>query len=77
MAQHSEDYQRILAQKHFLEEVEQGIELANQEMIHAHLSALGRDRVLKFSVAVAKLRAQYLRAAFDLFVGDVDPDPKG
>lgn len=76
MAEHSED-QRILAQKHFLEEIEQGIEMANQEMIHAHLASLGRDRILKFAVSVAKLRAQYLRAAFDLFLGEAGPDPMG
>ena len=77
MAEHSEDYQRILAQKHFLEEIEQGIEMANHEMIHAHLASLGRDRILKFAVSVAKLRAQYLRAAFDVFLGEAGPDPKG
>ena len=77
MAEHSEDYQNILAQKHFLEEIEQGIEMANQEMIHAHIASLGRDRVLKFAVVVAKLRAQYLRAAFDLFLGDADAEPNG
>ena len=76
MPEHSEDYQRILAQKHFLEEIEQAIEMANQQMIHAHIATLGRDRFLKFAVAVAKLRAQYLRAAFDLFVGEADLDAK-
>ena len=77
MPEHSEDYQTILAQKHFLEEIEQGIELANQEIIHAHIASLGRDRFLKFAHTVAKLRAQYLRAAVELFVDEADPDPAG
>ena len=77
MPQHSEDYKRLLAQKHFLEEIEQGIEMANQEIIHASIASLGRERFLKFAVTVAKLRAQYLLAAFQLFVGESEPDPAG
>ena len=77
MAEHSEDYKRLLAQKHFLEEIEQGVEMANQEIIHASIASLGRERFLKFAVTVAKLRAQYLRAAFQLFVGEAEPDPAG
>ena len=56
------------------EKLEEDIKKSMRNRDQARLDAL---RFLKFAVTVAKLRAQYLRAAFQLFVGDKDPDPAG
>lgn len=61
---HSDDYKKMMNQKRFLNEIEQGIRIANREIIHAHISALDKDTVLAFAVAIARLRARYLEAAF-------------
>ena len=50
----------------FMNEVEQGIRIANMEIIHSSISHLTRDKVLAFAVVVGKLRASYLEAAFSL-----------
>lgn len=61
---HSDDYKKMMNQKRFLNEIEQGIRIANREIIHAHIPALEKDTVLSFAVAIARLRARYLEAAF-------------
>lgn len=61
---HSDDYKDMMAQKRFLNEIEQGIRLANREIIHTRITEITKDKVLAFSIAVARLRAQYLEAAF-------------
>lgn len=61
---HSEDYKKLMHQKRFLNEIEQGIRVANREIIHAHIKDLNKDTVLSFAVAIARLRARYLDAAF-------------
>jgi len=48
----------------FMNEVEQGIRIANREIIHSSIPHLTRDKVLAFAVVVGKLRAAYLEAAF-------------
>lgn len=51
-------------QQRFLREIEQAIRLSNQEVIHQNINPISRDRVVAFSVAVAKLRMRYLEEAF-------------
>lgn len=62
--EHSDDYKKLMDQKRFLNEIEQGIRIANREIIHSRIPALDKDTVLSFSVAIARLRARYLEAAF-------------
>ncbi|MBM3516274.1 MAG: hypothetical protein FJX56_00015 [Alphaproteobacteria bacterium] len=71
---HTQDYQNLIAHKQFLEDVENGVRVANREIIHAHIPTLNRDKFLEFAVAVARLRAGYLDAALALFVGGYGPD---
>jgi hypothetical protein len=49
----------------FLRETEQAIRLTNNEVIHQRIAPITTERILSFSVAVAKLRAQYIEAAFN------------
>lgn len=58
------DTNKMTDQKRFLNEIEQGIRIANREIIHAHISAIDKDTVLAFAVAIARLRARYLEVAF-------------
>jgi hypothetical protein len=66
MPQRTDDYQQLLDQKRFLGEIEQGIRFANREIIHKQIPHLTKDGVLAFAVAVGRLRARYLEAAFRL-----------
>lgn len=61
---HSDDYKKMMHQKRFLNEIEQGIRIANREIIHSQIPALNKDTVLAFAVAIARLRSRYLEAAF-------------
>lgn len=67
---HSDDYKKIMRQKRFLNDIEQGVRIANREIIHKYIPALNRDAVLAFAVAIARLRARYLEAAFKSSNGD-------
>ena len=55
----------LLKNKHFLMEVEQGIRLSNNEVIHQRMPPITSDRMLTFAVMVAKLRTEYIDAAFN------------
>lgn len=48
----------------FLQETEQSIRLANNEVIHNQIPPVNSERMLSFAVSVAKFRAQYISAAF-------------
>jgi len=61
---HTDDYKTLMNQKRFLNEIEQGIRIANREIIHKRIPALDKDTVLAFAVAIARLRTQYLEVAF-------------
>lgn len=61
---HSDDYKKLMDQKRFLSDIEQGIRLANREVIHARIPQITKKAVLSFSLAVAGLRARYLEEAF-------------
>lgn len=61
---HSDDYKKMMNQKRFLNEIEQGIRIANREIIHSHIPTIDKETVLAFAVAIGRLRARYLEAAF-------------
>jgi len=50
--------------RRFLLEVEQGIRLANNEVIHDKIPPVTTERMLSFAVSVAKLRLNYIEGAF-------------
>jgi len=66
MEENNGDYKNLLKQKHFLGEIEQGIRFANNEIIHKQVPMLSKENILSFAVAVGRLRANYLDAAFCL-----------
>ena len=45
-----DDYKQLQIQKHFLGEIEQGIRLANRELIHKKIPGLNKDTILSFAV---------------------------
>jgi len=61
---HTDDFNKLMNQKRFLNDIEQGIRIANREIIHTRIQALNKDTVLAFAVAIARLRVRYLEAAF-------------
>ncbi len=56
--------EELLKNQRFLSETEHAIRVTNNEVIHKLISPVTSERILTFSVAVAKLRAQYIKAAF-------------
>ncbi len=59
------DMDEVLAKnQRFLRETEQAIRITNNEVIHKQVPPITSERMLTFSEAVAKLRAQYIEAAF-------------
>ena len=65
-----DDYRDLLNQKRFLSEIELGIRAANRELIHGRIPELNKDKILKFAVAVGRLRARYLAAAVTMSVNE-------
>ncbi len=51
---------------HFLKEIEQAIRVANCEVLGNLLRPINKDTILPLAVSVAKLRGDYLAAAFRL-----------
>jgi hypothetical protein len=70
-----DDYKLLQAQKRFLGEIEQGIRLANRELIHKKIPELNKDSILSFAVAVGRLRATYLEMAVNMSVGEHGDPP--
>jgi hypothetical protein len=70
-----DDYKLLQAQKRFLGEIEQGIRLANRELIHKKIPELNKDSILTFAVAVGRLRASYLEMAVNMSVGEHGDPP--
>ncbi|WP_340115741.1 hypothetical protein [Pelagibius sp. 7325] len=48
----------------FLNELDMGIRAANQEIVHERIPDLSREKAFVFATMVARLRADYLDAAF-------------
>lgn len=70
------EYKRLITQQHFLNEIEQGIRVANCEIIHKRIPVLNKDMILTLAVTVGRLRARYLEAAFKLGVNEQDDLPQ-
>ncbi len=70
MSDNGDDYQDLLAQKRFLGGIEQGIRLANRELIHKAIPGLSKDVILTFAIAVGRLRASCLESAVNMSVGE-------
>jgi hypothetical protein len=69
----------LAKQRRFLLEVEQGVRMANREIIHQRIPELSTENILPFAVSVARLRARYLEAAFNFSEkehGDPLDDPE-
>ena len=60
----------------FLNELDMGIRAANQEIIHKRIPDLNREKALIFATMVARLRADYLDAAFKHCTPGETPDAK-
>jgi hypothetical protein len=59
------DFDEDLAKnQRFLRETEQAIRISNNEVIHKEIAPISSERIQTFAIAVAKLRAQYIDAAF-------------
>ena len=59
----------------FLNELDMGIRAANQEIIHERIPDLSRDKAFVFAAMVARLRADYLDAAFKHCTPGTQPGP--
>ncbi|MBL8806826.1 MAG: hypothetical protein JNN22_08280 [Rhodospirillales bacterium] len=57
-------------QKKMLAYLDKSIRLVNREIIHKQIPGLTRERFIEFAASVAKLRADYLKAAMDCFLDD-------
>lgn len=75
MTEGRDDYHDLMEQKRFLGEIEQGMRFANREIIHKRIPTLNKDSILSFAVAVGRLRARYLEAAFKLGVNEHGDPP--
>lgn len=75
MAGQDTNYRQLLSQRHFLGEIDQGIRLANREIIHASIPQLTKDDLLTLAINVGRLRARYLLAALHLSGDDEDTLP--
>jgi len=72
---HTDDYKKTMHKKRFFNEIEQGIRIANREIIHALIPGLDKNAVLSFSVAIGRLRARYLDAALKVSANDSAHEP--
>ncbi|MDP6573562.1 MAG: hypothetical protein QGI06_08640 [Rhodospirillales bacterium] len=70
MGEKKDDYHDLLDQTRFLGEIEQGVRLANREIIQAAIPDLTKDAILTLAVVVGRLRARYLKVAFGLSVNE-------
>ncbi|MBT3361674.1 MAG: hypothetical protein HN403_18780 [Rhodospirillales bacterium] len=70
MTDQQDDYQNFMQHKRFFGKIEQGIRAANRQIIHKRIDNMDKDTILGFAVAVGRLRARYLQAAFKLGVDE-------
>jgi len=66
MSRFTEDIDAHKAKQRYFSETEQGIRIANQEVIHGKIPQLDQERAFAFAVTVARLRAEYLHAALEI-----------
>ena len=72
MSVYKDEIAQSRAEQRFLEELDQGVRLANQEIIHERIPNLDKERALVFAATVARLRADYLDLAFKQCVAGTD-----
>ena len=77
MSRYTEDIDNHKAKQRYFSETEQGIRMANQEVIHGKIPELDQDRALAFAVCVARLRASYLQAALEVCAGGGEEPDSG
>lgn len=70
MGEKKDDYHELLDQKRLLGEIEQGVRLANREIIQAAIPDLTKEAILELAEVVGRLRARYLKSAFGLGVSE-------
>ena len=70
MGDKKDDYHELLDRKRFLGEIEQGVRLANREIIQAAIPNLTKESILALAEVVGRLRARYLKATFGLGVNE-------
>ena len=63
-SQFASEFQQSRQMTNFLNELDLGIRAANQEIIHERIPDLDREKAFVFATMVARLRADYLDAAF-------------
>ena len=63
MSRYTEDIVAHKAKQRYFSETEQGIRIANQEVIHGKIPQLDQEHAFAFAVCVARLRAEYLETA--------------
>ncbi len=56
--------EELVKNQRFMKEIEQGIRLSNNEVIHQKIPPITSERMLSLAVAVARLRAEYIETAF-------------
>ena len=71
------DREQLRSKKHFFDELETGIRIANQEIIGACVPDLNKKKIHAFAVLVSRLRASYIALAFKMCTSgeDGEPDP--
>ncbi len=58
------EFEQSRQMTNFLNELDMGVRAANQEIIHERIPDLDREKAFVFAAMVARLRADYLDAAF-------------
>lgn len=69
------ELQELKNHQRFLAEVEQGVRMANREVIHERIPGLTKETFLALAVSVGRLRARHLAAAFALAVNEHGDPP--
>ena len=64
MPQFASEFDLSRQMTNFLNELDLGVRAANQEIIHGRIPDLDREKAFVFATMVARLRADYLDAAF-------------
>ena len=64
MPQFASEFDLSRQMTNFLNELDLGVRAANQEIIHERIPDLDREKAFVFATMVARLRADYLDAAF-------------
>ena len=75
-SQFASEFEASRQMTNFLNELDMGIRAANQEIIHERIPDLDREKAFVFATMVARLRADYLDAAFKHCTPGAEPGPQ-